>query len=273
MMKSFSRPLPPLPWVSLPTNLPPLPTLGLAAALAAATVSAPFLMAAPETSGLAPGGAPQGNIGAATVAADTWAGPRAEAKRDILIAPLFTEDRKLPDLFNDSQPEPTVVEEPVAMEPPPEELIGMNPPDETPPEPLPEELPIEDVAGAEDLSTEPVAEPAEPLNLPELRLVGTFILESKGIARALLIEEKDGAEETWVDEDGTYEDWVLTIVSPEAVRLVGGEESLTLELWVEEEKEGEAGETGGDGNDGTVTGTDGTPGMGFELGGGEEREG
>ncbi|KZM47463.1 hypothetical protein [Labrenzia sp. OB1] len=248
MIKPFLRPLPSLP-------LPPLPTLGLAAALGAAAVCTPFLMAVSETSGLAPGGAPQDSTGTAMAAADIWAGPRAEAKREILIAPLFTENRKLPDLFNDSQPEPAVVEEPVAFEPPPDELIGMNPPSETPPEPAAEELPMEDLAEAEDLSTEPVAEPAEPLDLPELRLVGTFILESKGIARALLIEEKEGAEETWVDEDGKYEDWVLTIVSSEAVRLVGGEESLTLELWVEEHYED------GKTEDGTVRGS----GLGLEL--------
>lgn len=253
-------------------NLPPVPTLVLAGLLSGTAFAAPYLMTPPETAGLLPGTTPQTTADAVTQTPLSWTGPRAEAKREILIAPLFTENRKLPDPFAAPEPEPDFVEAPA--EEPNLDLIGMNPPEETP-APAPEEPPAGELVAGEDLSgtEEEAAEPARPLVLPELRLVGTFILESKGIARALLIEEKDGAEETWVDEDGTYEDWVLTIVSPEAVRLVGGEESLTLELWVEEE--GEAGESSGDGdgNDGTVTSKDGTRGMEFELSGGEEREG
>ena len=208
--------------------LPPYPTILLASTLGVMSAFTPLLITAPETSGVGPQAKGQTMAKESLTTSNSWSGPRAETKREILIAPLFVSDRKLPAPFDNSPPEPEEVEEPVSEVLNEIDLLGMNPPEDTPVETVADE---EVVAPEEEQIAE---QPAEPLVLPELRLVGTFIVEDRGIARALLMETTEGAEEVWIDENEFYEDWQLTIVSPEAVRLVAGEESLTLELWEED---------------------------------------
>ncbi|MBG6166898.1 hypothetical protein IWQ54_006600 [Labrenzia sp. EL_195] len=205
-------------------RLPPLPTLLLAGAVVVTGVSAAYLGGAPEISGLGRAAITTENASKNPSTQASWLGPRAETKREILIAPLFAEDRKLPAPF-ENLPQPST-----EAPPEPKTQPDLKVANAAPPPPAPE--PVADVA-PEPAIAEP-AIPAVPLDLPELRLVGTFIAEDRGIARALLIETDSGAEEIWVDEDSQYADWVLTIVSPEAVRLESGDESLTLEMWVEE---------------------------------------
>ncbi|MGV2974299.1 hypothetical protein AB1P65_02530 [Roseibium alexandrii] len=155
-----------------------------------------------------------------------WPGPRAEARREILSAPLFSADRALPPPFSevgekeqDAQglapvalvkPPPMVLKPPQTVQPPPEQAVEIAEP------------------------AEPETVESDPLVLPDLKLMGTFIAEDMGIARALLAETGEGAEETWVDVNGAYADWVLEIVSPEAVLMRGGEQTLALELFDEE---------------------------------------
>ena len=204
------------------TWLPPLPTLLFAGALAVAGLSAPFLLRSTNVSGDQPIFSTQTSNVHVRTANVIWPGPRPETKREILIAPLFAEDRKLPAPFEASTrlrtnttPEsetPQTIAKATAV---------------APPAPAPEPV-------IEEKQEPVVAQPAKPLvslNLPELRLVGTFIARDRGIARALLVSPQSGSEEIWVDENGQYAGWVLTIVSPEAVRLEAGEESLTLEMW------------------------------------------
>ncbi|MEM9634954.1 MAG: hypothetical protein AAGA50_26730 [Pseudomonadota bacterium] len=206
-------------------HFPPVSTFLLAGFLTAAVILTPLATTAPQTSGLGPQAQVQTATATTPTASDYWSGPRAETKREILIAPLFVEDRKLPAPFDNSPPEPEVIEAPVPEVSNDPDPLGMNPPEETPVETIADE---EVVAPIEEQIEE---QSAEPLVLPDLRLVGTFIVEDRGIARALLMEITEGAEEVWINENDFYEDWQLTIVSPEAVRLVAGEESLTLELW------------------------------------------
>lgn len=209
-------------------HFPPPTTLLLAGTLILAGTAAPFLLRATDISPLIGETSNRGDTRTTSEQTSYWPGPRPETKREILIKPLFTEDRKLPVPFNMTPPP----EEPVAAAKPPEPTPVVTQED-IPPEDPPIEMVSDEIDQTSELEQE--EQETKPLVLPELRLLGTFILESKGIARALLIETKEGSEETWVDENGFYEDWILTIVSPEAVRLVGGEESLTLELWYEEE--------------------------------------
>lgn len=211
---------------------PPLPTLVLASSVVILSLAAPFLMTAPETGGLAPDAVLRETTSAGDIAAGIWPGPRAETRREILIAPLFAENRRLSDPFKVAPPEPELSHEPASDDGQAVDALGMNPPDETPVAQPAQEMATEPVG---ELIADVPPEPVRPLVLPQLRLLGTFILEGKGIARALLAETGEGAEEVWVDENGSYEDWILTIVSPEAVRLEAGEESLTLEMWVEEQ--------------------------------------
>lgn len=208
-------------------RLPPLPTLLLAGAVVVTGVSAAYLGGAPEISGHGYADITPENTPNTQTIQFSWLGPRAETKREILIAPLFAEDRKLPAPF-ENLPQPSTVA-PAEPKTQPELKVA----NVAPPPPAPE--PVADVAH-ESAIVEP-AIPAVPLNLPELRLVGTFIAEERGIARALLVQIDEASEEVWVEVDSQYADWVLTIVSPEAVQLEAGEESLTLEMWEEADKE------------------------------------
>mgnify|MGYP000188287433 CR=1 FL=1 len=212
------------------TWTPPLPTLVLASSVVILSLAAPFLMTAPETGGLAPDAVLRETTAAGDIAAGIWPGPRAETRREILIAPLFAENRRLSDPFKVAPPEPELSHEPASDGGQAVDALGMNPPDETQVARPAQENVAEPV---EELIADAPPEPVRPLVLPPLRLLGTFIQESKGVARALLAESGEGAEEVWVDENDSYEDWVLTTVSPEAVRLEAGEESLTLEMWTE----------------------------------------
>lgn len=205
-------------------RLPPLPTLLLAGAVVVAGISMAYLGGAPDINGYGHAAITTENASNNPSTQASWLGPRAETKREILIAPLFAEDRKLPAPFEGvPQPDNLVPSEP---EPQPDLKVA----NAAPPPPAPE--PVADVA-PEPADVEP-AIPAVPLDLPELRLVGTFIAADRGIARALLVETDGSDEEVWVDENEQYADWVLTIVSPEAVRLEAGNEALTLELWKED---------------------------------------
>lgn len=210
--------------------LPPISTLLLVVVVVVGLVTLPFLMATPKTGATKLWSSAQRNNHKSPPNPFAWRGPRPEAKREILTTPLFAEDRKLPLPFDVSSLEPeNLIKSEVQSE---EDSTGMNPPEEPAP-------PYEEPSQSE-VSEEP--EPVDtktPLNLPKLRLVGTFIIENKGVARALLVETKQNAEEFWVDEGSNYEDWVLAIVSPSAARLESSSKSLVLELWVEGDKEDE----------------------------------
>lgn len=209
-------------------RLPPLPTFLLAGAVFVTGISAIFLGGAPDISGRGHAAITTENTSNNPSTQASWLGPRAETKREVLIAPLFAEDRKLPAPFEGTPKPHNVV--PSEPEPQPDLKVANIAPPPPAPEPVAEVVP-------EPAIVEP-AIPAVPLDLPELRLVGTFIVEDRGVARALLVETDGSAEETWVDEDGNYADWVLTIVSSEAVRLEAGEDTLTLEIWIDGSESG-----------------------------------
>lgn len=211
-------------------RLPPLPTLFLAGTVAIVGACALLFLGPPDASAIRPSASGSSQETGATQMSHTWPGPRAATKREILIAPLFAEDRKLPAPFETAPPQRTnaTTQSPKTTVP---DVVAAEPPKPRAPDssvaaslepPAHEEPPVS-------------APPPIPLDLPSLRLVGTFIAEERGIARALLIEEGSESEEVWVDEYGNYADWVLTIVSPEAVRLEAGEETLILEMWDDNE--------------------------------------
>ncbi|WP_306143139.1 hypothetical protein [Roseibium sp. MMSF_3412] len=207
------------------TRLPPLSTLFLTGTLGLAAIAAAFHLTSLDTGGIQ-ATTSQASAAATPPSAPTvWPGPRPETRRDILIAPLFAQDRKLPQPFSPgvspeiAGPAPLKKSRPNAVSAAPAPTASAP----VSPAPEPARTPVR-----------PQKPPPVPPNLPDLRLVGTFVANDQGIARALLIDLSGGPDEVWVDEGEKLADWVLTIVSPHAVRLEAGEESLTLEIWEEE---------------------------------------
>lgn len=209
--------------------LPPVPTLLLGGALLVTAVAGVFLTRSPDTEGLGQNSVSTLDRTAEPGANVFWPGSDPETRRNILAAPLFAEDRRLPDPFGSTPSQTQQVAKLTAPDEPVEEdLLGMNPPSHMPIERVEERV--------EEIEEEEPEVINKPLDLPDLRLVGTLVVEGKGIARALLVEANGTGEEIWVDENGTYADWVLKIVSPAAVLLEAKDERRTLEMWVESEK-------------------------------------
>ena len=198
--------------------LPPISTLLLLAIVAAGGTAAVSLMEPMDRSDIAPDKtAIAKDDTTPTDIASLWARPRAETRRDILQAPLFAEDRKLPEPFKAVPPKPVLAPEPepVAQH----QVVGtakVQPGVTSPPQ-------------KKDARPKAVS---KPLVLPKLRLLGVLIKGDK--AKALLAETIEGAEEIWIDRGDKIADWKLTIVSPAAVRLEAGKKMLTLELKTDE---------------------------------------
>ncbi|QDG79379.1 hypothetical protein [Labrenzia sp. PHM005] len=204
------------------------PVLSILLSLLGSFAVVPLMISSPATNGLKPVGQQNtaGREHEDIIQKPAWLGPRAETKREILIAPLFTKDRSFPSPFSEleeNEPEAPDVGSVMPVKPPP--IVVKTPQ-------------IEEAKPEQPVKAQPLEEQevptSDPLVLPDLKLVGTFIAEEMGIARALLVETDEGAEETWVDVKGAYADWILEIVSPEAVLMRGGKETLALELFDEE---------------------------------------
>lgn len=193
---------------------PPISTLLLLTIVAAGGTAAASLMKPMDRSGIAPVKTANAKEDTApTDLASLWAGPRAETRREILQAPLFAEDRTLPEPFKIAPPKPArpPAPEPVAQH----QVVGSAkaPPGANPP---PREKDAKPKAAS------------KPLVLPKLRLLGVLIGDD--VARALLAETMAGAEEIWIERGGKIADWRLTTVSSSEVRLEAGKNVLKLEL-------------------------------------------
>lgn len=194
--------------------LPPISTLLLVAALAAGGTTAASFVETADRSGIAAIKTSNTEGGSnSTDVASLWAGPRAETRREILQAPLFAEDRSLPEPFKAAPPKPV---QPPAPEPAAQHQAvdsAKAPPGATPP--------------PQKKDAKPKAA-SKPLVLPKLRLLGVLIRGDE--ARALLAETTDGAEEIWIYRGEKFADWKLTIVSPYAARLEAGGKIQILDL-------------------------------------------
>ncbi|WP_346891511.1 hypothetical protein [uncultured Roseibium sp.] len=192
--------------------LPPISTLLLLAVVAAGGTAAASLMEPKERSGISAVKTASAKTDTApTDVASLWAGPRAETRREILQAPLFSEDRKLPEPFKVVHRTPTRPPAPVAQH---QAVDSANaPPGANPP---PQKKEAKSNAASKSLI------------LPKLRLLGVLIRGDE--ARALLAETMEGAEEVWIERGEKIADWKLMIVSPGSVRLEARKKILILEL-------------------------------------------
>lgn len=122
-----------------------------------------------------------------------WAGPEPEIKRSLLLSPLFSETRRLPDPF--APPPPLLIEEPPTEETSFEAEVSELP---LPPAPPPEQ-----------------SGPPPPPPEPDLNLFGVFLEGERRMA--LLQSNISGGHQEWVALGEMVGGWRLAAVAADHV--------------------------------------------------------